>query len=83
MPPRIKNALHVKIGQRIKELRLEANMSQGELAALLNSPNNTLTQEIISYMESGKRPPTVDQLITLQGVFRVSLDYLIMGKGKR
>lgn len=75
MPPRIKSKLHQRIGERVKELRLDKNMSQKELALKLQLKD----YQLVGYMEQGKRPPTVEDLIILRRVFKVSFNYLITG----
>ncbi len=57
---------------RIKELRLEKNMSQNDLASLLNT-----SQQSISFYETGKRDPDTKTLEFLAGYFNVSIDYLL------
>ena len=42
---------------RIKELRIEKNISQNDLAKLLNT-----SQQSISFYETGKRDPDTDTL---------------------
>lgn len=57
---------------RIKELRLEKNISQNDLAKLLNT-----SQQSISFYETGKRDPDTKTLEILSGYFNVSIDYLL------
>ena len=60
-------------GQRLKELRLEKNLTQRELVIKLN---NKITQPSIALWESNKRVPNLDAVIILAQFFNVSLDYL-------
>lgn len=57
---------------RIKELRIEKNISQNDLAELLNT-----SQQSISFYETGKRDPDTKTLEILSGYFKVSIDYLL------
>jgi transcriptional regulator with XRE-family HTH domain len=40
----------------------------------------SISREVISYYENGKRSPDVDTLLTLSNYFNVSIDYLIKGE---
>jgi len=57
---------------RIRDLRIEKNISQADLAKLLNT-----TQQSISFYEIGKRDPDTRTLEFLSGYFSVSIDYLL------
>ena len=61
-----------KLAQRIKELRIENNYNQGELAKLCN-----VKQSCVSKWERGETLPDVEIIITLAQLFNVSTDYLI------
>lgn len=60
------------LGKRIKNLREEGELSQLELAKLLNINNSTLSQ-----YEAGNRIPSDDIKIKIAKYFNVSLDYLV------
>lgn len=60
------------MGQRIKYLRKENNLSQDNLAVLLHVDRTT-----ISGYESGNRIPKIYILIHIADIFHVSLDYLV------
>ncbi len=57
---------------RLRELRLERNMSQQRLAMELS-----MTQNTISRYENGEREPGIKELIRIADYFNVSLDYLL------
>lgn len=57
---------------RLKELRLEKNVSQIEIAKLLN-----MSKMAISHWENGNSEPSIEQLKILARYFDVSVDYLI------
>ena len=57
---------------RLRELRLERNMSQQRLAMELS-----MTQNTISRYENGEREPGIQELIRIADYFNVSLDYLL------
>ena len=62
----------MNIGQTIKELRKECNMSQTELANKL-----FISQDTVSLWERGKSNPDIEMLIELTKIFNVSSDYLL------
>ncbi len=62
----------VTFNQRLKDLRKEKNISQLELAKLLN-----MTKMAISHWESGHSEPSISQLIEISNYFDVTVDYLI------
>lgn len=64
-----------KIGDRIKELRQKANLTQAQLAEKLG-----FTSQTVSNWESGTREPDISALAQLSSLFNVSLDYLLLGK---
>lgn len=59
-------------GQRLKELRLDKNMSQRELGKIFNVCNQT-----ISFWETGSREPDLDMLVEIANFFEVSIDSLL------
>lgn len=61
-----------KIGQRIKQLRIENNLSQETLAHLLHVERSTITG-----YETKDRIPDITILIRMAEIFNVSLDYLV------
>ena len=58
--------------KNIKELRLQANLSQIELSKKLGIAQNTLSQ-----YENGNREPDIEMLQKIANELNVSLDYLI------
>ena len=56
---------------RLKELRLEAGISQRTLANVINA-----TQKAIDFWEKGINEPKLSFLIKLAQFFNVSIDYL-------
>ncbi|MBQ9103895.1 MAG: helix-turn-helix transcriptional regulator [Clostridia bacterium] len=57
---------------RLRELRIEKNVSQVEIAKLLN-----MSKMAISHWEKGNSEPCIEQLKILAKYFDVSVDYLI------
>ena len=57
---------------RIKILRIQNNVSQGELAAYLNVKPNT-----VSRYENGAREPDLGIVLKLADYFQVTTDYLL------
>ena len=64
--------MKILFSERLQQLRKEKELSQVELAKVLNT-----TQRRISYMESGKVEPDLSTLVALSVYFEVSTDYLI------
>ena len=58
--------------ERLKELRLEHNISQLQLAKVVN-----MSKMAISHWENGHSEPSIAQLKELSKFFNVSVDYLI------
>ena len=64
-------------GNRIKQLRKEANLNQKELCRLLSDRYGMNTpQSTISRWETGEQEPTVANLKTLADIFGVSIAYI-------
>ena len=59
-------------GEKLKELRLKAGLTQKQLADKL-----WLSKATVSYYEQSLRYPSPEMLIKLSGVFHVSTDYLL------
>ena len=59
----------------LKEIRKKKKLSQLKVAMDLS-----ISREVISYYENGKRSPDVDMLLILSNYFSVSIDYLIKGE---
>ncbi len=66
------------MGTRIRYLRKKANLTQIELANILNVSNTTLSQ-----YESGQRIPGDDIKIKISDYFNVSIDYLLGNSEQR
>ena len=63
--------MDILFGDRLKELRIEKNMGQVELAKALN-----LSKGIISLWENNLREPKLSNLIIIAQYFNVSIDFL-------
>lgn len=61
-----------KFKDRLKELRIEKNISRQKLAEDL-----FISARLVSYWENGQRECNFDMLITLANYFGVSVDYLL------
>lgn len=60
------------LGQTLRRLREERNLTQTELADLLG-----VAPSFISLLERGERQPSVETLARLAGIFGVSYDDLL------
>lgn len=58
--------------QRLKELRMDANISQKKL-----SENLCLSQQAVAKWETGKSTPDPETLLKIAEYFDVSVDYLL------
>ena len=67
----------MNLGETIYKLRTEKQMSQGELAELLD-----VSRQSISKWENNSAVPELDKLIRLSEIFEVSLDELVKGEEK-
>lgn len=63
---------------RLKELRENANLTQSDIAKLLN-----VSQVAYSYYEIGKRAIPLDLLIRLAAFYETSVDYILYLTDKR
>ncbi len=64
-----------KTGAFIKALRKESNLTQAELAQKLSC-----TDKAVSRWETGKGLPDADMLLSLSGVFGVSINEILLGE---
>jgi transcriptional regulator with XRE-family HTH domain len=70
--------MNKKTGSRIKNLRIEKGMNQGELGRILG-----LDQGTVSKMERGENEPTAKTLRLLREIFGVTIDWILTGEGTK
>ena len=58
--------------ERLKTLRLKYNLSQKEVASMLD-----LSPSIVSGYETGERTPSAENLLALSYLYKCSTDYLL------
>lgn len=58
--------------KNIKQLRINSNKTQEEIAKILNMP-----QSSYQHYENGRSEPNIEKLIKLADYYNVSLDYLV------
>lgn len=68
----------MELGKQIKGHRIEANLSQEELADKL-----FVSRQTISNWENDKNYPDINSLVQMSEVFHVSLDHLVKGDLER
>ena len=68
----------MELGKQIKRYRMEANLSQEELADKV-----FVSRQTISNWENDKNYPEIKSLVLMSEVFHVSLDYLVKGDLER
>ena len=66
----------MNLGEKIYKLRTERNLSQGDLAEMLE-----VSRQSISKWETNGSVPDLDKIIKLSDIFEVTLDELVLGKG--
>lgn len=59
-------------GERLKEIRIMKNLTQKQLALMINS-----TERGVQRYESGERKPNFEVIIALCKALEVSADYLL------
>lgn len=64
-------------GDRVRELRLRARLSQTALAAKMQTEGAIIEQDAVSRIESGSRLVTDYELLALTKIFNVSADWII------
>ena len=64
-------------GDRIRQLRVLARLSQSELAAKMQTEGAIVEQDVISRIEGGHRLVTDYELLVLSRIFDTSSDWLI------
>ena len=67
----------MNLGERIKALRKQNNLSQEQLAEKLN-----VSRQAVSKWESNTAYPDISNLILLRDIFGVTLDYLVIDNNK-
>ncbi len=65
----------MSLGERIYKLRTEKNLSQGDLADMLE-----VSRQSVSKWENNSAVPDLEKIIKLSEIFIVSLDTLVKGK---
>ncbi len=68
----------MKLGERLKTLRKEKNLTQEQLAKIIH-----VGKVSVCCYEKEVRTPSIDTLIDLANIFNVSLDYLVGRTDKR
>lgn len=64
--------MNLSVGEKIRNLREENNLTQHMLGKILN-----MTQRKISYMENNRYEPSIQDIIEICKFFNVSSDYLL------
>lgn len=59
-------------GKRLKDCRRDANMTQAQLAAMLNVSKTTICQ-----WETHKQEPSLEDVVSIARIFQVSANYLL------
>lgn len=62
----------IRIGEKIRRLRIQKGMSQARLGEALS-----MSQDTISLWETGKSLPDIETLVRICAIFDVTSDYLL------
>ena len=68
---KVLSTTHKKLGQRIKELRKELNMTQEDLAFKVG-----VDRSYMGFIERGEKNPTLSRLVEIAKTLKVSLSEL-------
>lgn len=60
-------------GQKLLHLRRSRRLTQAQLAQQLGE----ITQSYVSYLEAGRKDPSIEVALKIADLFQVSLDYLL------
>ena len=69
-------------GDRIRELRLRARLSQAALAAKMQTEGAIIEQDSVSRIETGSRLVTDYELLVLTRIYNTTADWLIGADSK-
>ncbi len=69
--------IFMRIGNRIKKLRTDANLTQEKFAELINT-----NKKMLSHYETSRTIPPLEILKKISKHFRISLDFIIFGEDK-
>ena len=64
--------MYISVGEKIKNLREDLNMTQSVLGKALN-----MTQRKLSYIENDRYEPSIEDIRAICKFFNVSADYLL------
>lgn len=62
----------IRIGEKIRRLRIQKGMSQARLGEMLS-----VSQDTISLWKTGKSLPDIETLVRICAIFDVTSDYLL------
>ena len=62
----------MKIGVRLKELRIEKGLTQKELADILKTNNSSICD-----WECGRTEPSIEMILSICRLFEVSADFVL------
>ena len=64
----------MNLGDKILEMRTKANMSQGDLAELMN-----VSRQSVSKWETNSSVPELNKIVKMSEIFKISVDELVCG----
>lgn len=67
--------------RRLREFRLQAGMTQQQLADVMTRTGNRIHRSTIGKIESGARPVTIGEAVQLAGILGVPLTEMVTGTG--
>lgn len=65
-----------RMGERLRELRVKQELSQSKLAEMVGCSDGYVSQ-----IERGTVKPSLEFLVNISSLYRVTVDYLLVGSG--
>jgi transcriptional regulator with XRE-family HTH domain len=70
------------LGKKIQAFRLQEGLSQMKLAKILKAPGGAISQAAVSRLESGRREPSLSEMIKIERLLKKDLKSLVKrGRG--
>lgn len=71
----------MNVGERIKKLRKDKDLTLEELANIFNNKyNSKVTKQFLSMLENGRRQLSINMATKYVEYFNTSYDYILLGR---
>ncbi len=67
-----------ELGARLRRIREKNNMTQHEVASLLN-----ITRSAYTYYETGRTQPSIRNIVTLAKIYKITTDEILLPKKRK